>query len=134
MKLREIAYARSGDKGDIVTICVYPYQQECYEFLRKYLTAERIKEHFRHLVRGRVTRYEVDSLRGLNFVLEQALDGGVSMSLRADPHGKAFASFLLDMEIGAGPRQEVCRRRQDLHGGVVTAPIAGEGTEAGERI
>ena len=101
MRLRDIAYARSGDKGDTVNICVFPYNDGHYDHLRRQVTAERVREHFRDLVRGPVTRYEVPALCGLNFVLEQALDGGVAMSLRIDPHGKAFGSQLLDLEIEA---------------------------------
>lgn len=103
MKLREIAYARSGDKGDVSNVCVFPYDDNHWELLRGELTAERVREHFATLIKGDVVRYEFVGLKGLNFVLTEALGGGVSMSLRSDIHGKAFASLFLELEIEKAP-------------------------------
>ncbi len=99
MKLREVAYSRSGDKGDVSNICVFSYQDEDYPRLVERLTAEAVKAHFGSLVEGTVTRYELPNVHGLNFVLDRALGGGVSMTLRVDPHGKAFQSLILDMDV-----------------------------------
>ncbi|HEY3260781.1 MAG TPA: hypothetical protein VGJ95_11040 [Pseudonocardiaceae bacterium] len=99
MKLREIAYSRSGDKGDTSNICVFVYDDADYDLLRERLTADVVRERFGQLVRGDVVRYEIPRSRGLNFVLTRALGGGVSMTLRADPHGKAFQSLILDIDI-----------------------------------
>jgi hypothetical protein len=99
MKLRELAYSRSGDKGETSNICVFVYDPADYPALAERLTAEVVRTHFGDLVRGMVTRYEIPSAHGLNFVLNQALDGGVSMTLRVDPHGKAFQSLLLDIDL-----------------------------------
>jgi hypothetical protein len=63
------------------------------------LTVEQVRAKFGSLVRGDIVRYEVESLRGLNFVLYQALAGGVSISLRTDPHGKSFQSLMLDIDM-----------------------------------
>ena len=102
MILREVAYARSGDKGDTSNICVFVHDAADYPMLVQRLTAERIKGHFAGLVRGDVVRYELPRVHGLNFVLFQALDGGVSATLRIDPHGKSFQSLALAMEVGEG--------------------------------
>jgi hypothetical protein len=67
--------------------------------LRQRLTADVVRAHFGTLVRGDVTRYELPGVHGLNFVLTEALGGGVSMTLRADPHGKSFQSLLLDIDV-----------------------------------
>jgi hypothetical protein len=99
VKLREIAYSRSGDKGDTSNICVFVYDESDYDLLRERLTPELVRTHFGALVRGEVTRYELPGAHGLNFVLTRALGGGVSMTLRADPHGKSFQSLLLDIEV-----------------------------------
>lgn len=99
MKLRELAYSRSGDKGEVSNICVFPYDPADYDRLAERLTADAVHAHFGGLVRGPVTRYEIPAAHGLNFVLERALDGGVSMTLRVDPHGKAFQSLILDMDV-----------------------------------
>lgn len=99
MKLREIAYTRSGDKSDTSNICVFPYRDEDYPILLRELTVERVTALFGPLVRGSVTRFEIPDNMGLNFVLTEALGGGVSLTLRADPHGKSFQSLILDMDI-----------------------------------
>jgi hypothetical protein len=100
VKLREIAASRSGDKGDVSNICLFVYDPADYPLLVERVTADAVREHFGDLVRGEVTRYELPNVHGLNFVLEQALGGGVSMTLRADPHGKSFQSLVLDLELG----------------------------------
>ena len=99
MKLREIAASRSGDKGDVSNICVFAYDPDDYPLLAGQLSADRVRRHFGDLVRGGVVRYELPLVHGLNFVLDRALDGGVSMTLRADPHGKSFQSLILDIDL-----------------------------------
>lgn len=99
MKLREIAYARSGDKGDTSNICVFVYDRADYDRLCAAVTAEAVREKFGPLVKGEVTRYEIPAAHGLNFLLTRALDGGVSLTLRADPHGKSYGNLLLDLDV-----------------------------------
>jgi len=103
VKLLEIAHARSGDKGDAANIGLIARRPEYNPALVKQVTAERVKEHFRELCRGDVTRYELPNLNALNFLLERALDGGGTVSLRTDAQGKTFSSALLRMEIEPGP-------------------------------
>lgn len=99
MKLREIAYSRSGDKGDVSNICVFVYDEADYPRLVERLTADVVRDHFGGLVAGDVVRYEIPTSHGLNFVLDRALGGGVSMTLRVDPHGKSFQSLVLDIDV-----------------------------------
>ncbi|HEY8475382.1 MAG TPA: hypothetical protein VIN09_00790 [Chloroflexota bacterium] len=99
VKLREVAHARAGDKGNTSNIAVIVYDRRHFDAVREQVTAERVKAWFGPLVRGRVERYELPRLGALNFVLHDALDGGVTASLRVDPHGKTRSSLLLDMEI-----------------------------------
>ncbi len=99
MKLEDLAHSRTGDKGNISTISVIAYRPEDYEDLVAKVTEERVREHFSGMIDGAVTRYEIPSIAALNFVLENALAGGVTRSLRLDKHGKTLASFLLEMEI-----------------------------------
>ena len=104
MKLREIAHARTGDKGGVSNISVVVYRIEDYPHLAAWFTAERVRAHFVDVVRGSVRRYELPALRALNFVLEGALGGGVTRSLALDPHGKSLSSSRLDMPLDeAGP-------------------------------
>ena len=102
MRLRGIAHARTGDKGDVSNIAVVAYRIEDYPRLVALLTAERVRAHFGDLVTGGVRRYELPALGALNFVLEGALGGGVTRSLALDPHGKSLSSSLLDMPLEPG--------------------------------
>ena len=97
--LREIAHVRTGDKGNISNISVIAYRAEEYDLMLKHVTADRVKERFRGIVKGDVIRYEIPSLNALNFVLYDALGGGVTRSLSLDMHGKTLGSALLDMEV-----------------------------------
>lgn len=99
MKLRELAHARSGDKGDISNLSVIAFDPADYPRLRAALTAERVAAHLGPRVRGAVERYELPYLAALNFVLHEALSGGVTRSLALDPHGKCLSSCFLDMEV-----------------------------------
>jgi hypothetical protein len=97
--LRDLAYARAGDKGDVSDIAVIAYDPADYELLRRALTAARVKAHFRGIVHGEVQRYELPRLGALKFVLHDALAGGVTRSLRLDPHGKALSSWMLALDL-----------------------------------
>ena len=97
--LREIAHARAGDKGDRSNVSVWVYDPAHYEQVRAQLTAERLKAAFPELLRGPVRRYEVPGLHGLNFVMDDALEGGVNTSLNLDSHGKSWSFLLLGLEI-----------------------------------
>lgn len=99
MKLRELAHARAGDKGNVSNISVIAYDPGDFAYLCEHVTAARVKEQLSDIVQGQVTRYEVPGLGALNFVLEEALSGGVTRSLSLDPHGKALSSCLLEMEV-----------------------------------
>ena len=97
--LKDIAHGRSGDKGNISNLCVYPIDESDYEFLKKYLTVDRVKKHFEGMVFGEIKRYEIDSLKGMNFVMREALGGGATLSIRLDSLGKSMFSALLRMKI-----------------------------------
>jgi hypothetical protein len=99
IQLREIAHARSGDKGDIANVGLIALQPEHYPVLLREVTAERVKQHFAGVCHGEVERFELPNLNALNFVLHRALDGGGLLSLRTDSQGKTLSAALLRMEI-----------------------------------
>lgn len=99
--LREIAHARAGDKGDTAILSLFPLDDRHFDWLSTYVTAERVKIHLAHYISGEVTRFEVPSICGLQFVCTQALNGGVTTSLALDSHGKSLSSRLLGMQIPA---------------------------------
>jgi hypothetical protein len=99
MKLLDIAHSRTGDKGNISNISLIVYDEKDYELIREKVTAEKVKEYFKDIVHGEVVRYEIPNLGALNFVMDEALGGGVTRSLALDKHGKSLSSALLEMEI-----------------------------------
>ncbi len=99
IRLHEIAHARAGDKGNTSNVSVWVYDPGDYALVKEQLTAERVKAAFAALIDGRVDRYELDHLYGLNFVLHDALEGGVNTSLNLDSHGKSWSYLLLQLAI-----------------------------------
>ena len=99
LRLHALAHARTGDKGNISNISVIAYDPGDYAFLCEHVTAERVAAHFAGTVHGKVERYELPGLAALNFVLHDALGGGVTRSLSLDAHGKSLSSCLLEMEL-----------------------------------
>jgi hypothetical protein len=99
IKLHDIAHARAGDKGNTSCVSVWVYDPGDYALVKEQLTAERVKAAFPELIRGSVIRYELDHLQGLNFVLHDALEGGVNTSLNLDSHGKSWSYLLLRLAI-----------------------------------
>jgi hypothetical protein len=102
VRLGDLAHARSGDKGNMANIGVVAENETCYSWLREHLTADVVAEYFRPLGIGKVVRYELPNLHAFNFVIERALGGGASRSLRLDSQGKALAAALLELRV-AGP-------------------------------
>lgn len=96
-RLYDLAYGRTGDKGNIANISVIARSPEAYAEIKAKLTAERVSEWLGDLVQGDVIRYELDNIEALNFVCYDALDGGGTRSLRIDPLGKSLAGALLYM-------------------------------------
>ena len=99
MKLRELAHTRTGDKGNRSTLTVIAYHAADFERLLAQLTPERVRAHYQGIVRGEVDRYALPQLGALQFVLHDALAGGVTRSLALDAHGKTLSSHLLDIDI-----------------------------------
>ncbi|MFQ5650943.1 MAG: hypothetical protein ACE5IY_13455 [bacterium] len=99
IRLLEIAHARSGDKGDSSNVGLIANNEAAFNLIRKEVTPERVKAHFKGIVKGRVDRYELPNLLCLNFILHDSLGGGGSESLRNDAQGKTHGQALLLMEI-----------------------------------
>jgi len=99
IQLIQIAHARSGDKGDTGNVGVIARKPEYYPLLVKYLTPERVKQHFAGICIGRVERFELPNLGALNFLLHETLGGGGTLSLKNDAQGKALSSVMLRMKL-----------------------------------
>lgn len=97
--LGRIAHARSGDKGDASNVGLIADSEALYEVIRREVTVERVRAHFREVCRGEVERFEVPNLSALNFLLHDSLGGGGTASLLTDAQGKTHGQGLLEMEI-----------------------------------
>ena len=99
IKLREIALSRAGDKGDISNVSIIPYDEKDYNLVKEQITVERVKEAYGELVKGEIERYEFPGIKALNFVMYEALGGGVSRSLCLDLHGKSRGAIMGNIEL-----------------------------------
>jgi hypothetical protein len=99
MKLHEIAHSRAGDKGNTLTLSLIPYKEADYKMLCEVLTAAKVKEHMKEIVKGEVIRYELPNIHSLLFVCHDALSTGVTTSWVMDAHGKTLSYALLEMTI-----------------------------------
>jgi hypothetical protein len=99
MRVYDIAMARSGDKTDTSNVAVWPYDEKDWDYLRENLTIERMRKRFGSLVQGEITRYEYPNIHVVNFVMTRALRGGVGLGLTLDPHGKAYQTLVLDIDL-----------------------------------
>ncbi len=101
--LIQLAWARSGDKGNTSNIGVIARRPEWLPLLQAQLTPQRLAQWLAHLVQGPVRCYPVPGIHAMNFVCEQALDGGGMASLRNDALGKGMAQILLTMPVRVPP-------------------------------
>jgi hypothetical protein len=103
--LYRLAHGRTGDKGDRSNMSLIAYEPEYFDLLVEHVTEERVAEFFRHRKPSKVTRYVLNNLGAMNFVLDNVLDGGVNDSLNLDTHGKALVFSLLEMPIPVSMEQ-----------------------------
>ena len=82
VQLRELAYARSGDKGDVCNVGIMAKSARIYEFLATALTPGAVREHYGDAVRGDVEIYLLPNIHSFSIVLRGGLDGGATTTLR----------------------------------------------------
>lgn len=99
VRLIEIAHGRSGDKGNGSNVGIIARHPKIYPFLKEVLTEKRVKEYMKNICKGEVERYEMENIGALNFLLNESLGGGGTVSLKLDAQGKTHASTLLRMEL-----------------------------------
>lgn len=101
--LIEVAWARSGDKGDAFNVGVIARDPEVLPYIRAALSEPAVQAFFAHEFEGgahpKVIRYEVPGLEALNFHCLDALGGGQFASLRLDPLAKGKAQQLLEFPV-----------------------------------
>lgn len=101
--LERLAYARSGDKGDSANIGIMAREARFLPILHDQVTAPVVAEYFAHLVEGDVIRYALPGFHAYNFLMEDALGGGATGSLRLDSQGKNYGQMLLSLPVRIPP-------------------------------
>ena len=99
VSLEQLAFARSGDKGNNANIGVLAREAAYLPYIHQQLTAQAVEDYFSHLVEGEVERFEMPGMGAFNFFLTEALGGGGAASVRTDAQGKSLAQQLLSLEI-----------------------------------
>lgn len=97
--LKDLAYARSGDKGDICNIGLVALNDEAYKTIVEKITPEKVKQFFGTMVKGEVNIYPMPNLNCIQVVMQGALGGGATCTLRYDQTGKAMSTAILRMEL-----------------------------------
>jgi hypothetical protein len=113
VRLGDLAHARSGDKGNTANIGVVAHDDAGFQRLYRQLTADVVASYFRPLGVGTVRRYELANLRAFNFVIEKALAGGASRSLRLDTQGKALGTAILELRLPADEEGSSASRAEE---------------------
>lgn len=98
-ELHTLAHGRSGDKGNRQNISVIPYDADDWDHLVAHVTEAVVARAFSHRGVSRVRRYLLPNLPAMNFVLDDALEGGVNSALSLDTHGKSASFLLLSIPI-----------------------------------
>jgi hypothetical protein len=102
MKLHDLSYVRSGDKGDIANVVVLARDAAAYKTIEKVLVPEAIAEHMGGLVEGRIEVWSLPKIQAFQVVMHAALGGGITRSLRSDGTGKSICTILSRMPIALG--------------------------------
>lgn len=97
--LIKLAWARSGDKGNLSNIGVIARRPEWLPLIWARVTPDAVKQYFAHLVKGRVERFHLPGIFAINYLMHEALDGGGPASTRIDPLGKGMGQMLLDLPV-----------------------------------
>lgn len=99
VSLHQLAHARAGDKGERLNVALFAYDADHYATLLEQVTEERVLALFAHRGASRVRRYPLPNLAGMNFVIDDVLQGGVNGALNLDGHGKTLSFLLLSLEV-----------------------------------
>ena len=99
LRLAQVAFARSGDKGDIANVAVFAPDRATYDVLAEQITPARVRQLMGAFVTGEISVHPVANVLALNVVMRGALGGGGPASLRADNLGKALGGALLRLPI-----------------------------------
>ncbi|NLR39798.1 acyclic terpene utilization AtuA family protein [Novosphingobium sp. ERW19] len=103
LPLIRLAWARSGDKGQLFNVAVIARRAEYLPWIRASLTVDSVTNWYRHLfddpANARMEAFEVPGVHGINFLAHDAQGGGINLSPRFDAAAKSMAQHLLEMPV-----------------------------------
>jgi hypothetical protein len=99
LTVADLAYTRSGEKGELINIAVIARQPEDLSTLRAALTPDALKNWFADLGPFEARVFDVPGIHALNIVLDGALPGGLNASQRLDPAAKSVGQRLLSFKV-----------------------------------
>lgn len=103
VNLVDLAWVRSGDKGHLFNVAVIARKPEFVPYLKAALTPSAVGEWYQHLGKNGqppcVDAYDVPGLNALNFVVHDALQGGINGSTQLDPAAKGMGQMLLRFPV-----------------------------------
>ena len=97
--IRDIAYVRSGDKGDVCTAGLIAKTPQDYPQLLASVTPDAVKALYGDWVQGDVACYPMDNVEAVVVVMQRALGGGATQTLRLDQTGKSLGYALLRLPL-----------------------------------
>jgi Acyclic terpene utilisation family protein AtuA len=119
-----LAWARSGDKGNMFNVGVIARHADYLPYISAALTGQAVGEWFRHVSETgtppKVTRHDAPGFNCINFLVPDALGGGQTSGMRTDCNGKGMAQQLLSFpvpvpaEIAALARRRIAELRLDV--------------------
>ena len=100
VSLEDIAWGRSGDKGNKANVGIIARHPNLLPYIWETFSENKIADIFSHFLENdKVDRHFLPGISGINFVLHEVLGGGGTSSLRNDPQGKGYAQILLSCKI-----------------------------------
>ncbi|CAG7976296.1 unnamed protein product [Penicillium salamii] len=101
LRLGDVTFARSGDKGSNLNFGIFVPNAAHWEWLQVYMTVARMRlllgEDWRDSFH--IERVEFPHIHAVHFVIYGILGRGVSSSSRLDGFGKGFADYVRDKVI-----------------------------------
>jgi len=101
--LVKLAWARSGDKGNLFNVAVIARDARYLPYIAAVLTPTSIGEHYASVLEQgsplSVDCFSAPGICALNFVVKEAMEGGILASTWIDPVAKGMAQLLLDYPV-----------------------------------
>lgn len=103
LPLIALAWARSGDKGNLFNTGVIARRPDYLPWIHAALTPDAVSRWYAHVTengeRPRVERFQLPGLHALNLVVHDSLGGGITSSPRLDSVAKGMAQQLLSFPV-----------------------------------